>query len=119
MNSNLTPPSLPTITLKEAILRLSVSPIKADREAISRLERETGRDVQKIIADLDSADITLKALEEKSPQLYGKLWQCVAWGFFLGSLIGIVALFVLAPQRLPIAIALGFILGISLPIIRR
>ena len=55
--------------LKDALLRLSVSPIKADREAISRLERETGKDILGIIRELDSADLTLKAIEDKVFQI--------------------------------------------------
>jgi tetrahydromethanopterin S-methyltransferase subunit F len=99
--------------LKEALLRLSVSPVKADREAISRLERETGKDIQKIIQDLDSIDITLEALEEKSQLSYNKN-RLLVWGLSSGSLVGIVALFVLPWEKLVVAIALGFILGISL-----
>jgi len=99
--------------LKEALLRLSVSPVKADREAISRLERETGKNIQDIIQDLDSLDITLKALEEKSGLSYPKLQRLLVWGLSISSLIGIGALFVLPWEKLPVAILLGFILGIS------
>jgi hypothetical protein len=99
--------------LKEALLRLSVSPIKADREAIARLERETGKDIQKIIQDLDSIDITLQAIEEKS-QLSSTKTKLLVWGLSLGSLVGIVALFVLPWEKLVVAIALGFVFGISL-----
>lgn len=99
--------------LKEALLRLSVSPVKADREAIVRLEKETGKDIQKIIQDLDSIDITLQAIEEKS-QLSYKKNKLLVWGLSFGSLVGIIALFVLPWEKLVVAIALGFILGISI-----
>lgn len=99
--------------LKEALLRLSVSPVKADREAIFRLERETGKDIQKIIQDLDSIDITLQAIEEKS-QLSSSKTKILVWGLSFGSLVGIVALFVLPWEKLVVAIALGFILGVSI-----
>jgi hypothetical protein len=105
--------------LKDALLRLSVSPIKADREAISRIERETGKDILGIIRELDSSDLTLKALEEK-PSLQKSLVKMrIGWGFFCGSLVGIAAVFMVSPQQLPVAIALGIILGISLPLPRR
>ncbi|XWK90667.1 MAG: hypothetical protein U7127_11640 [Phormidium sp.] len=98
--------------LKEALLRLSISPVKADREAIARLERETGKDIQKIIQDLDSMDITLQAVEEKL-QFSSHKMRLLFWGLSFGSLVGIVALFVLPWEKLAVAIALGFILGIS------
>lgn len=103
--------------LKEALLRLSVSPVKADREAITRLERETGKDIQAIIEDLDSVDITLQAIEDKSLFSYSKT-RLLVWGLSCGSLIGIGSLFVLPLEKLVIAIALGFILGISVAIRR-
>ncbi|HAZ44727.1 MAG TPA: hypothetical protein DDW76_30885 [Cyanobacteria bacterium UBA11369] len=105
--------------LKDALLRLSVSPIKADREAISRLERETGKDILGIIRELDSADLTLKAIEEKPALQKSLIQRRIGWGFFCGSLVGIAALFMVSPQQLPVAIALGIMLGISLPFPRR
>ncbi len=105
--------------LKDALLRLSVSPIKADREAISRLERETGKDILALIRELDSADLTLKAIEEKPALEKSLIKRRVEWGFFCGSLVGIAALFMVSPQQLPVAIALGIVLGISLPFPRR
>ena len=105
--------------LKDALLRLSVSPIKADREAISRLERETGKDILGIIRELDSADLTLKAIEEKPAIQKSLVKRRIGWGFFCGSLVGIAAVFMVSPQQLPVAIALGIILGISLPFPRR
>jgi hypothetical protein len=104
--------------LKDALLRLSVSPIKADREAISRIERETGKDILSLIQELDSTDITLKAIEEK-PTTQIQLKKRLGWGLFCGSLVGIGTLFMVSPQQLPMAIALGIIFGISLPITRR
>lgn len=121
-----TPLNLPTKSgkgevrpLKDALLRLSVSPIKADREAISRLERETGKDILGIIRELDSADITLKAIEEKPAVQKSQLKTRISWGLCLGSLVGIGAIFLASPQQLPVAIALGIVLGISLPSLRR
>ncbi|GET43145.1 hypothetical protein [Microseira wollei] len=121
-----TPLNLPTKSgkgevrpLKDALLRLSVSPIKADREAISRIERETGKDILALLRELDSADLTLKAIEEKPAPQKSQIKRRVGWGFFCGSLVGIAALFMVSPQQLPVAIALGIMLGISLPISRR
>lgn len=105
--------------LKDALLRLSVSPIKADREAISRIERETGKDILGIIRELDSTDITLKALEDKPILQKNLVKRRIGWGFFCGSMVGIAALFMVSPEQLPVAIALGIILGISLPFPRR
>lgn len=119
MNNSDLPHNLPAMPLKDALLRLSVSPVKADREAISRIERETGKDVHKIIQELDSVDITLKAIDEKPIPFYGTLKNRIGWGVFCSSLIGTLALFSLSVQRLPFAIALGFVLGISLPFMRR
>lgn len=105
--------------LKDALLRLSVSPVKVDREAIARIERETGKDIQAIIQELDSVEITLKVLDEKPAQQANQLKRRISWGIFFGSLVGIGALFLLSPERLPLAIALGIVLGISFPIARR
>lgn len=101
-----------------------MSPVKADREAIARLERETGRDIQAIIQDLDSSDLVLNALEEKTThslktRLISSLRSRVGSASFLASLAGIVALFSLQPERWQVAIALGFVLGLSLPKLRR
>lgn len=101
--------------LKDALLRLSVSPVKADREAIARVERETGKDIQVILQELDSAEIALKAIEEKSAQTVNPLQSRIGWGLFLGSLVGLAALFLLSSQQVPVAIALGTVLGASLP----
>ena len=113
MNNNLPVQNLPNIPLKEALLRLSVSPVKADREAITRIERETGKDIQKIIAELDSIDITLKVLDEKPTRKYGKFIRFAEWGLLFSSLVGIGALFLLPTDKLFFAIALGFLLGVS------
>jgi hypothetical protein len=105
--------------LKDALLRLSVSPVKVDRDAIARIERETGKDIQAIIQELDSVEITLKVLDEKPAQQANQLRRRISWAVFFGSLVGIGALFLLSPERLPLAIALGIVLGISLPFPRR
>ena len=101
--------------LKDALLRLSVSPIKADRDAIARIERETGKDIQVIIQELDSAEITLKAIEENAAQTVNPLQTRIGWGLFFGSLVGLGALFLLSSQQVPMAIALGIMLGASIP----
>lgn len=114
-----TTPILPEYALKDALVRLSVSPVKADREAITRIEKETGKDIQAIIRDMDSMDSALKALDE-SPIYQQKKWfGRMGRAFFFGSLVGLLALFCLPFDRIYIAIALGFVLGVSLPSTRR
>lgn len=111
--------ALPEYALKDALVRLSVSPIKADREAITRIEKETGKDIQAIIRDLDSIDTALKAIDE-SPIHYKKQWfGRMTRAFFFASLVGLIALFFLPSERIYIAIVLGFVLGVSLPSTRR
>lgn len=113
------PQILPEYGIKDALLRLSVSPVKADREAIVRIERETGKDIQAIIQDLDSIDTALKAIEEKPIPSYNKWIGRMGKAFLFASLVGLAALFWLPSERTYLAIALGFILGISWPNPRR
>ncbi|GEM_PF-4597215 len=119
MSSNDIPRTLTNISLKESLVRLSVSPVKADRDAIARLERETGKAIQTIIADLDSTDITLKALEEKPAPKYRELIERIKRGLFFGAMLGLLALFMLPENRFAIAIVLGVLLGLSAPLGRR
>jgi hypothetical protein len=97
--------------LSESLLRLSVSPIKADREAIGRLERETGQDIQMIIQELDSNDLALQAIYEK-PQnpLFKKFTNILLSSVFVAGVVGIVALFT-TPSNLFPALFLGFVTG--------
>jgi hypothetical protein len=115
MNSNYSNQNQPAMPLKDSLLRLSVSPIKADREAIARLERETGKDIQKIIQELDSIDITLKAIDVTSPLERSHLKR-LRWACFCASVVGISSLFLLSGDQLPLAIGLGFMLGVCWPV---
>ncbi|MBD2180234.1 hypothetical protein H6S82_30120 [Planktothrix sp. FACHB-1355] len=119
MNGKDSPEMISSIPLKESLLRLSVSPIKADREAIARIERETGKQIQTIIAELDSAEITLKALEEQPVPKYSQLIERIKRASFVAALLGLLGLFLLPENRFAVAIVLGFALGLFAPIRQR
>ncbi|MGB3205257.1 MAG: hypothetical protein WBB28_09730 [Crinalium sp.] len=100
-------------TLSESLLRLSVSPVKADREAIARLERETGKDIQAIIQDLDSNEIALQAIYDQQPTpVIKKFISLFNSGLFIAGVIGIVSVFT-TPSHILIALILGFVTGVT------
>ncbi len=100
-------------TLSESLLRLSVSPVKADREAISRLERETGKDIQAIIQDLDSNEIALQAIYDRQQKpIINKFISLFNSGIFVAGVVGIVSVFT-TPSHILIALSLGFFTGLT------
>jgi hypothetical protein len=106
-------------TLSESLLRLSVSPVKADREAIARLERETGKDIQAIIQDLDSNEIALQAIYDQQPKpVLKKFLNLFNSGVFVAGVIGIVTLFT-TPSHILMALSLGFVTGVTGAALRR
>jgi hypothetical protein len=106
-------------TLSESLLRLSVSPVKADREAIARLERETGKDIQALIQDLDSNEIAWQAIYDQQPKpIIKKFIGLLNSGAFVAGVVGLVALFT-TPSHLLIAVLLGFVTGVTGTALRR
>ncbi len=100
-------------TLAESLLRLSVSPVKADREAITRLERETGKDIQAIIQDLDSNEIALQAIyDQQQKPVIKKFVNLFNSGIFVAGIIGIVTVFT-TPSHILMALILGFSTGVT------
>lgn len=100
-------------TLSESLLRLSVSPVKADREAIARLERETGKDIQAIIQDLDSNEIALQAIYDKQQKpVINKFVNLFNSGLFIAGVVGIVTVLT-TPSHILMALSLGFITGLT------
>lgn len=105
--------------LSESLLRLSVSPVKADREAIARLERETGKDIQVLIQELDSNEIALQAIYSQQPKPLFKLFMRILnSGAFVAGVVGLVTLFT-TPSHLLIAVLLGFVTGVTGAALRR
>ncbi|HEY9694494.1 MAG TPA: hypothetical protein V6D15_20010 [Oculatellaceae cyanobacterium] len=100
-------------TLSESLLRLSVSPVKADREAITRLEREAGKDIQAIIQDLDSNEIALQAIyDQQQKPVIKKFVSLFNSGIFIAGVIGIVTVFT-KPSHILVALILGFVTGVT------
>lgn len=113
MNQQTKEPLVIHRTLSESLLRLSVSPVKADREAITRLERETGRDIQAIIQDLDSNEIALQAIyDQQQKPVIKKFINLFNSGLFIAGVIGIVTVFT-TPSHILIALSLGFVTGVT------
>jgi hypothetical protein len=106
-------------TLSESLLRLSVSPVKADREAIARLERETGNDIQALIQDIDSNEIAWQAIyDQQQKPIIKKFIGLLNSGAFVAGVVGLVALFT-TPSHLLIALSLGFVTGVTGAALRR
>jgi hypothetical protein len=98
-------------SLRESLLKLSTSPVKTDRTAIARLEREVGKPVSQIIADLENAQIMIDAVPKKS-ELGSKASRAILTGIFIGAIMGTVAMFV-QPLQIYVAFALGIAIGTS------
>lgn len=93
--------------LASALVKMATSPVKADREAIARIERELQTDIIKITSSLEDSEIIAQVIESKP-----KMLKIFAMGMFWGAVIGTAALFV-RPQYTSWGACLGFVAGAS------
>ena len=92
--------------LGAALIKMAASPVKADREAIARVERECQQDVRNIARLLEHSEIVLLASEtEKCSKP-----KIIAAGVFWAGIIGIAAM-LLRPTLMWEGVGLGFIAG--------
>ncbi|MEH2319580.1 hypothetical protein [Nostoc sp.] len=94
--------------LASALVKMATSPVKADREAIARIERECGTDVIKIATGLEDLQIVAIAINATNNQ--GKGLKIFASGLFWAGIIGIATLSI-RPNYLWYGVSLGFISG--------
>ncbi len=104
-----------TAKLKRALIDLAVSPVKADRNAIERIEKATGKSAYTIVSHLDDIQLQLESAEEIELREETKLeilGRAAARGAWTASVAGLAVLLA-NPQSLPNGLALGAIAGIS------
>ncbi|WP_375469555.1 hypothetical protein [uncultured Nostoc sp.] len=95
--------------LSLALVKMATSPVKADRDAIARIERECGADILKITTSLENSRIIAQALNSHER---GKGMKILATGLFWSGVIGIATMFV-RPSYVWYGVSLGFVSGIA------
>ncbi len=97
--------------LASALVKMAASPVKADREAIARIERECQMDITTITISLENSELMVQAITqavERKPQTL----KVFAMGMFWGAVVGAAALFV-RPNYAVWGVGLGFMAGAS------
>ncbi|MEH1874109.1 hypothetical protein [Nostoc sp.] len=95
--------------LSLVLVKMATSPVKADRDAIARIERECQADILKITTSLENSRIIAQALNSHEQ---GKGLKILATGLFWSGVIGIATMFV-RPSYVWCGVSLGFISGIA------
>ncbi|MEH1954711.1 MAG: hypothetical protein V7K64_27035 [Nostoc sp.] len=95
--------------LSLVLVKMAASPVKADRDAIARIERECQADIFKITTSLENSRIIAQALNSHEQ---GKGLKILATGLFWSGVIGIATLFV-RPSCVWCGVSLGFVSGIA------
>jgi len=105
--------------LSEALISLKVSKVRADNEAIARLEKNYGKSVDQIVYDLENSKIISQALNDQHrtqlnlpDNLPGKIIIASIQGVFFGAVISIGTL-IIRPQFLDTGFILGFLAASS------
>lgn len=96
--------------LASALVKMATSPVKADRDAITRLERECQTDIIKITTALEELQIVVEATNTTTNQ--GKAIKILAAGLFWSSVIGVATMFI-RPNYVWCGVSLGFIAGVA------
>lgn len=96
--------------LASALVKMATSPVKADRDAIARLERECGTDITLIATALEDSQIVFEAMNGTNGQ--GKRLKILAAGLFWSGVIGVATMFI-RPNYIWCGVSLGFISGVA------
>ncbi|AUB36623.1 hypothetical protein COO91_02544 [Nostoc flagelliforme CCNUN1] len=91
------------------LVKMATSPVKADRDAIARIERECKADILKITTSLENSRIIAQSLNRHEQ---GKELKILATGLFWSGVIGIATMFV-RPSYVWCGVSLGFVSGIA------
>ncbi|OUL36376.1 hypothetical protein BV372_08140 [Nostoc sp. T09] len=97
--------------LASALVKMATSPVKADRDAIARIERECQMDITTITVSLENSELMAQALIQDISRKPETL-KIFATGMFWGAVIGIAMLFVRPPYAVCGAF-LGIAAGVS------
>ena len=95
--------------LSLVLVKMATSPVKADRDAIARIERECQADILKITTSLENSRIIAQALNSYERD---KGLKILATGLFWSGVIGIATMFI-RPSYVWCGVSLGFISGIA------
>ncbi|MEH2379182.1 MAG: hypothetical protein V7K27_09900 [Nostoc sp.] len=100
--------------LSLVLVKMATSPVKADRDAIARIERECQADILKITTSLENSRIIAEALNshEQVKEFNPLPLKILATGLFWSGVIGIATLFV-RPSYVWCGVSLGFVSGIA------
>ena len=99
------------VKLAQSLAKLATNPVKADNQAIQRLEKETGCSLEKIIEHLENSAISCVALESYVNQSKTKVKfnaiSCCVNGVFFACLVGLGTMY-FKPTMIPQSMALAF-----------
>lgn len=95
--------------LSLVLVKMATSPVKADRDAIARVERECGADILKITTSLENSRIIAESLNNYKQV---KSLRTLATGLFWAGVIGTATMFV-RPSYVWCGVSLGFVSGIA------
>lgn len=98
--------------LTTALQKLAISPVKADRLAICRLEKEYGASLSEIVGELEDYAIVHQSISDEKAKPKNQLIIVCCYGCLWGAVIGIATLFI-KPSVTVAAIGLGFTAGVS------
>jgi hypothetical protein len=96
--------------LADSLRQLAISPVKMDNQAIARLERQTGHNIDEIVHYLETNSLYKSAFEsslELKPKQKVKIVVCCVHGIFFACIVGLGTLF-FRPQIMLTAAALSF-----------
>jgi uncharacterized membrane protein len=98
--------------LTTALQKLAISPVKADRLAIERLEKQYGASLLEITNELENYAIVHQSISDERAKSKNQLIVVCCYGCLWGAVIGIATLFI-KPSVTVAAIGLGFTAGVS------
>ncbi|MGJ5629858.1 hypothetical protein [Nostoc sp. CALU 1950] len=98
--------------LTTALQKLAISPVKADRLAIYRLEKEYGASLSEIVGELEDYAIVHQSIQDERAKPRNQLIILCCYGCLWGAVFGIATLFI-KPSVTVAVIGLGFTAGVS------
>jgi uncharacterized membrane protein len=98
--------------LTYSLQKLAISPVKQDRLAIERLEKQYGASLLEIINQMENYAIVHQSMEDERAKPRNQLIIICCYGCLWGAVIGIATLFI-KPTVTVAAIGLGFTAGVS------
>lgn len=100
--------------LKSSLVGLTISPVKSDKAAIARLERQCNKEISDIINDLDDLEIMVHSLKNIDPSqnMISKSITGIIQGILFGAIASLILLIV-KPEITRPAFCLSFLIGIT------